>query len=285
MKERHFWWAITFIGLSWIANSIYAQSKQLKEPIFLDHYIETSANHDIITFYYLANKNDQRHLNYFLINHLNAYLEDEFIYSQEQPYNMQSFRHHVLRSKTIHLNSMDLAYHSPDKDFSFTNLSAIFSDGTSVDASIGDVTIHSNDPFFSSDSLRMHSSSSSNSGESSYQFEAIEPITINEISYSFYERFKDDLLITSNLAGSPSSIPVDEMDFPIHLEKGQQFTIKITPYQNASIVHPVMFPISVSGFSQQGEAFVTSEWYVNQPYLTQQDVNAIIRKKARRDSD
>ena len=59
MNARFFWVALSLIGISWIANSIYAYSKQLDEPIFLDHYIETALQDTIyMTFYYLTNKND-----------------------------------------------------------------------------------------------------------------------------------------------------------------------------------------------------------------------------------
>ena len=40
MKPRFFWIALILIGISWISNSIYAHSKQLDKPIFLDHYID-----------------------------------------------------------------------------------------------------------------------------------------------------------------------------------------------------------------------------------------------------
>ena len=65
MRERYFWAAIGLIAISWIVNSLYAQSKQLKEPVFLDHYIETAMDdHNYITFYYLTNKNDRSRITY-----------------------------------------------------------------------------------------------------------------------------------------------------------------------------------------------------------------------------
>ena len=40
--------ALGLIGVSWIVNSMYAYSKQLDEPIFLDHYIDVTVSGSLI---------------------------------------------------------------------------------------------------------------------------------------------------------------------------------------------------------------------------------------------
>lgn len=292
MKERYFWLALALIGISWITNSIYAQSKQLKEPIFLDHYIETTADdYNNLTFYYLANKNDQRHLNYFTINGLSAYAENEFIYLPDAPYNLQTFTHHVLRSKTINLSSIDFDYHYPDEDFIFSDVFAVFSDSTGIDASIGKVIVHPKEDYSNLDNppLLNTSSGGDTSGISHYRYEATEPLTIESMAYPFYEQFKDHISITSNRTGgsdsASSAIPLDDLVYPIYLDKGQQLRINFMLEEEMSIQNPIGFFLEISGTTQQEKEFTTSAWYSYQPYLTQSDVNSIIRAKTGRDAD
>lgn len=292
MKERYFWLAIALIGISWIANSIYAQSKQLKEPIFLDHYIETTADdYNQLTFYYLANKNDRRHLNYFTINGLSAYVENEFIYLPDAPYNLQTFTHHVLRSKTINLSSIDFDYHYPDNDMIFSDVFAVFSDGSGTDASIGEVVIHPKEDTTASRNSALHNKSSGGdtTGISFYLYEAPEALTIESMTYPFYEQFKDHISITSNRTGdsnsTSSAVALDDIVYPIHLEKGQLLRINFMPTDEMNIKNPLAFFLSISGTTQQEKAFTTSAWYNYQPYLSQSDVNSIIQAKTRRDAD
>ena len=81
MRESYFWVALGLIAISWIANSFYAHSKQLKEPVFLDHYIETTMDeHNYVTFYYLANKNDRSRIRYVEMGDLHGYPQNDFLY-------------------------------------------------------------------------------------------------------------------------------------------------------------------------------------------------------------
>ncbi|MBD7985441.1 hypothetical protein H9649_12645 [Sporosarcina sp. Sa2YVA2] len=292
MKERYFWLALALIGISWITNSVYAQSKQLKEPIFLDHYIETTADdYNNLTFYYLANKNDQRHLNYFTINGLSAYAENEFIYLPDTPYNLQTFTHHVLRSKTINLSSIDFDYHYPDEDLIFSDVFAVFSDSTGINAAIGEVVIHPKEDNSISGDLPLMSTSSSmdTSGNSNYRYVATEPLTIEAISYPFYENLIEHISITSNRSGRSDSnstdVNLEDIVYPIYLDKGQTLRINFKTREEKYIQNPIAFFLEISGTTKQEKAFTTSAWYNYQPYLTQSDVNSIIQAKTRRDAD
>src|SRR3954466_15744758 len=105
MNARFFWVALSLIGISWIANSIYAYSKQLDEPIFLDYYIETPLQDTIyMNFYYLTNKNDLTKATSVSAGEWVGYPEAQFFFD-EQVYNEQIFNNHVLRSINVQFNT------------------------------------------------------------------------------------------------------------------------------------------------------------------------------------
>ena len=185
MRERYFWAAIGLIAISWIANSLYAQSKQLKEPVFLDHYIETTMDdHNYITFYYLTNKNDRSQITYVELGELHGYPQNDYFYTDPSPTNIDTFTHHDLRSVTVQLNDFGVGRSDA---LTFNELTAYFADGvktTGITASIGEVIIHPKRyPILDeSDALQQPSGGSSSDGSSWDTFQASEPLAIEEIS-------------------------------------------------------------------------------------------------------
>lgn len=129
MKERVFWLFLGIIGLNWIANYLYADAKRLEEPVFLDHFIETTMNDEnYLTFYYLTNKDDRSHVNYVHMNEVPGYVESDMDYSTGMPTDIQSFRHYVLRKITVLVDGAALEYHASDGDFKFNEMEVFFSD-------------------------------------------------------------------------------------------------------------------------------------------------------------
>lgn len=123
MKPRFFWIALILIGISWISNSIYAHSKQLDKPIFLDHYIDVELQDYIyITFYYLTNKNDSSVVSSVSTGELIGYPEDPY-FTDEGIQNRQSFNNHVLRSVNVRF---DLEQPSVPEIYSFTEMDIFF---------------------------------------------------------------------------------------------------------------------------------------------------------------
>ena len=128
MRARFFWIALGLIGISWIANSIYAYSKQLDEPIFLDHYIETQLQDTIhMTFFYLTNKN-----NMATVTSVSAgeWFGHPGIYysSSEQVQNEQTFNNHVLRRIDVMFDTVQLDTSIHPENHSFTDLDVDFLD-------------------------------------------------------------------------------------------------------------------------------------------------------------
>ena len=145
MKARFFWVALSLIGISWTLNSFYAHSKQLDEPIFLNHYIETTMQENTyLTFYYLTNKNDTSHVSFVNMGTVGGYIVgDHFFYTPNLlDLNEQTFTHHVLRSIQVEFNSSDFETAVRDGDFSFDEMDVFFTDGREMTVPIGQVIVH-----------------------------------------------------------------------------------------------------------------------------------------------
>lgn len=285
MKERYFRMALGVIFISFIVNTLYAQSKQLKEPIFLDHFIETSLDdHNNITFYYLANKNDRSRISYMeLGGELHGYPQNDFLYMEASPPNIDTYTHHVLRSVTVQLDDFGVEHSDP---LTFNEITAHFMDEvktTVITASIGEVIIHPERyPIRDhSNALVQHSGGSSNDGSSWGTFQATEPLAIEKISFPFNQPIEDRFNFTIN--GKQTEQSLDSLELPIHLEKDKYLTMRISIQKN-NFTNPFDFAIRITGTTEQGHPFTNYAYYNLFPYLTQEDVKRIIEEKSGRDS-
>lgn len=282
MKERYFWAALGLIAISWIANSLYAHSKQLEEPIFLDHYIETTSDendHNYVTFYYLANKNDRSHINYIRLGDVEGFPQhDYFFTSTTAPHAIDVFNHQELRSITVNLRS----FSDNTEKQSFNEMAVFYSDGRSSTASIGEVIIHPK-RYWNGDTraLERPSSGSSNDGSSWDTFRATEPSAIEKIYFPFNEPIEDRFTFT--ISGKQTEQPLDSLKLPIQLEKDRSVTFRVN-FKEKSFVNPFAFAIRISGTTAEGKPFISYSHYNLFPYLTQDDVNRIIEDKTGRGS-
>ncbi|WP_339252317.1 hypothetical protein NSQ43_01090 [Sporosarcina sp. FSL W8-0480] len=280
MKERFFWIALGLIAASWAFNSLYAQSKQLTEPIFLDHYIEmTMGDYNYLTLYYLTNKNDRSRISHVRLGGLDGYPQNDFIYNDNSIYNIDTYRHHVLRSVSVRLQNFES---DSMTDFHLNDMVVYFSNGRHGTFSIGEVIIHPEGYFTQVEmKLEQPSGGSSNDGSSWYSFQATEPLKIEKISFPFNEPIEEQFNIT--ISGSQKDKSLESIELPIHLEKDKHLPLR-TNLKTKSFVNPFAFPIRISGTTDQGEPFTSYAHYHMYPYLTQEDVNRVIDKKSRRDS-
>lgn len=281
VRERYFWTALGLIAISWIVNSLYAHSKQLEEPIFLDHYLETTTDendHNYVTFYYLANKNDHSHINYIRLGDVEGFPQHDYFYTDTTaPHAIDTYNHQDLRSITVKLRSFN-----DEKDAqSFNEMVVFYSDGRSSTASIGEVIIHPNRFYASNDSrvLDQPSSGGSNDGSSWDTFRATEPLAIEKITFPFDEPIKDRFNFT--ISGKQTEQPLDSLKLPIQLEKDKSVTLRVN-FKEKSFVNPFAFAIRISGTTEQGKPFTNYAHYNLSPYLTQDDVNRIIEEKTGR---
>ncbi|MEK5040189.1 hypothetical protein [Sporosarcina sp. FSL K6-3457] len=301
MKGRFFWVALGLIGVSWVVNSMYAYSKQLDEPIFLDHYIDmVYQDHYYMTFYYLTNKNDTSS-----IVSMNA--GDSRAYPTEQSYgwngvdridNRQTFNHYVLRS-------VNVEFYNPYGDRledSFTEMDVVFSDGRVVTAPIGRIMTHPSTIDTRPLEHTSSGSSSDNTGQNYYR--TLEPLTIEAVEYSFQDDLQDDLSIKlhtlkgqlkskateaafSDLMDSEwNDLPGTDLEnviFPFHLKENDRISIHSKlPTTSTKVLNVTIY---ISGTTESGTDFTTTSGIITQPYLEKQDVAELIEAKTRGDTD
>lgn len=302
MKDRIFWGLLFLIGVSWIANNIYAHSKKLDEPIFLDHYVDTTLQEDVyLPLYYLANLHDTTTISYVTIHGIPNYvIQDNFYsnfgsnYDAEHNQNLQIFTHHALRNIQLQLNTFELENLLQDGQFTFNEIEVFFSDGKNMTVPIGEITVHADHSNYDSDVLNFISGSSSSDGSSKSTFRVTERLSIENIMFKYDDLLRDKLLIKINSQNQLTSddisntthtqgwtdvpgIDLQNIHLPYELEKDEMLYIhtqilpELTYYINSMIIF--------SGTTKTGETFTFSNWLINeQPYLSQKDVNKLIKK-------
>ncbi|WHT48542.1 hypothetical protein QNH10_01510 [Sporosarcina thermotolerans] len=129
--------------------------------------------------------------------------------------------------------------------------------------------------------LHSRSSGSSNDSSSWYSFQAIEPLSIEKILFPFNEPIEERFNFTINDSQKDKSL--ESLKLPIHIDKDKYLTLR-TNLKTNSFVNPYAFSIRIDGTTEQGKPFTSYAHYHMFPYLTQEDVNRVIDKKARRDS-
>ncbi|WP_342508093.1 hypothetical protein [Sporosarcina sp. FSL K6-2383] len=301
MKGHFFWVALSLIGISWMANSLYAYSKQLDEPIFLDHYIDMAyQDHLYVRFFYLTNKNDTSVINSMNAGDLSAYPEQSngFFNNTHQIYNHQDFGRYVLRS-------VDVEFYNPygdQLDYETTEMDVVFSDGRVVTTPIGHLMTH---PLhLNTRPLEQTSSGSNNHNFSQSYYRALEPLTIHSVEHSFKDDLQDDFFIKMNRPKTPLDSKAAEADFldsmdqewndlpglnlrnvafPIQLNEHDRISIHSKFPTNSTKVLNVN--IYMKGTTESGKDFTTTSGIFTQPYLEKQDVKAIIKAKTKGDTD
>ncbi|QTD40424.1 hypothetical protein [Sporosarcina sp. Te-1] len=283
MKERVFWSLLGIVGISWITNYFYADAKRLEEPIFLDHYVETTINGNYLTFYYLTNKDDDSRVNYVRMNGVDGYVENDAGFSTGGPANVQSFRHYVLRKINVAVNDASLESYAGDNDFKFNELEAFFSNYQDVKADIGEVVLKQPSTSESNNPLEPVSWGGSNQGDSFTGFNAHEPLQVESISMAIPQL--NDRFTFKLSGGEPAQqtkdgkgLPLGELQFPIRLKSGQQ--LNVTTYFGHSSDY-VESSYAVTGITDEEETFQSSGTLLIAPYLLQEDVQKIIKRKAR----
>ncbi|MRH43794.1 hypothetical protein GH741_14040 [Aquibacillus halophilus] len=306
MRERFLWAGITVIIMSWFGNYLYFQSQQLDEPIFLDHYYQmyhSEAVQEIpLTFYYLANKQNPMEVNYIEMNGIEAYPVSNnvgftmFNNNQPQINYRQEFTHHYLMEVTVTIrNDMDKVVNENDEAWSFNTMDVYFSNGEHINANIGEVVIqsHHNQPLV----LDTRSGGSSNQHRSAVSMVANQPIRIQDISVPF-DRLTDDVSIkvglneanSNKMISSPGvnqalDLPWEELQaptveaimFPFDLAKNDFMGLYMQFDSNRTSYY--QFDIQISGTRDDGQPFVSGVPINDQPYLDENDLDAIIETK------
>lgn len=309
MKERTLWIGITIIILSWIGNVLYFQSKQLTQPIFLDHYYETYMNDgQFLEFFYLSNKYEPLEVSHVIIDNVALYPADSGYWGMHQAstsaHIVNEYIQHNLMSVTLQLPSEGLPIKKGSNDvWSFNQLEVTFTNGQTIIADIGKVAIYGKYPDTGEFDFRYSSGSTDHSHEQ--VSDATESLQIDSIQIPFGEdiahdvslkvgfynkKFKD--LHEKEKSNNVSTVVVEDYDlqldedgfarndkiFPLQLEKNEW--LKISSLFNSNRREYFQFNIKIQGTNANGKLFGYWIPVTDYPYLTQQDVNELILEKS-----
>lgn len=294
MRPRLFWIVLSLIGLSWIVNSMYAYSKKLDNPIFLEHYVETSIQDSTpLTFYYLTNKNDTANIAFINMNGVQGHIQQDGFFFDEQPSNYntsQTFAHYALRNVHVEFPEQDLETALQNGDFTSKEIDVFFSDGRIITVPIGKVNIRLTEPI--NDALDIIEGTSGNDFNS-FTYEAQKDLTIDNITTNFQEELSERIALKVQFSRNTSQYLNEDWDalpgtgvatvnFPIELKKDEIVTV----YSQVASTNSYLEPSTIiSGTTKDGIAFENRNKFYQQPYLEQVDVNAIIQKRTEVDAD
>ncbi|MFS0821894.1 hypothetical protein [Bacillus sp. 1P02SD] len=304
MKGKIFWASILIITLSYIGNYIYFHTKQLDAPIFLEHFYELTMNEEdetTLPFYYLTNKSDQSNVNFIRIDGVEAYADSNgnFMWESQAPQFEQEYTHHYLKAVNVSFPSE----YEGDSPLSFSEIEVHFSDGKTVQANIGKVTLHKR--MENPNVLETRISSSSNQHREEKSMVALQPITIEKIEIPFASDLSDDILMKVDLeqkrlgeleklmtgANPPdwfdeerdkewSDLPgvlLNDNLLPLHLKQNEwiRFLMQFNPERDSYY----QFSIKLFGKTESGEEFVRELPINDQLDLDQKTINRIIKAK------
>lgn len=282
MKEKIFWAMIAIISISFVINTLYAESKRLTEPVFLNHYIETTAQDEMfITFYYITNRDDPSTVSHVDMDGVNSYTINDYDFFAFQDvnqsiYNVQTFTHYALRSFRVGIDSFIFEDAFVDGVYKFTDMTVHFNDRTDVTTSIGEVIINEyEDNKVHDDLLTTFSQVESGDDGVIYSFSAKEEATYEDVEIPFGDIFRDLLQISLNTESSfPNTYIYEEesnftgtdlkdIEFPFTLEeKYLQIEIKLSQ----EFIGVIDFPITFSGMTDSGKKFTSAFQANNQGY-------------------
>lgn len=279
MTGRIFWVSLVIIIISWTANTIFAYSKQLDAPIFLDHYFNTVIqDNDVLTLYYLTNKNDPAVITHVNLGDMTAYVtNNEFNFENDVDPNIDVFTHHGLRALHIELDPIAMEAALIDGPFTFNEIDIGFSDGQYLTVPIGKITLNSDFPV--DNVLSSIRSSGSSDGSSEYFYQADKALSIDNISVDFEEVLQDYLTIQINKI----NIASQDITYPISLEKDEK--IHIQTKISTDFTGLLNSFITISGTTESNKNFTSFVPLSSQlPELKRKDINNIIKDKGGGDS-
>jgi len=308
LKEKILWIGLLIVFISWIGNYLYFQSKQLDQPIFLDHYYETyMQDASTLTFYYLSNKTDDAVINHVTIDGIDLYpvLDHGLVWSSSPTFE-QEFTHQYLKSVTLDFAPVPFPLKETDDAWSFEEITVTFTNGQTLTTHIGEVRVFEN--LQNHELFNFHSGSTSSEHIHQEIMVATKPLTVEAIQIPFEELVEevdvkvnvDTKLIKENeslrqresTAGWQGPFGVlewheikgisshEEKLFPFQLERDNwlQLSMQMNPNHKSY----VDFGVEITGTTDDGKPFMRKSTIIEHPTLTQKVLNEIIDEKTRR---
>jgi len=306
LRERILWGGLVIVILSWTGNYLYFQAQQLEQPIFLEHYYETSMREqDTIefTFYYLSNKRNPSEVLYVNVDGVDGYPAPETDFQMwttttNVPQYEQEFSHHYLKSVVLQFQSSFLPIKKgSDVIWSFDKIDVTFKDGQTITADIGNVKVYGDEPDY--EIFDEQISSSSNQHWSQKSMVTTQPLTIEEITVPFPKEVAKDVYVKLNLTQLPSSkyeedepewfedlvdlkrnkmegISIAAPIFPLSLKENDWLQLSMRFNPNRESYYD--FGIEMKGTTDENNPFLYKAPIIDSPYFSQQKVDDIIKE-------
>ncbi|WP_153732833.1 hypothetical protein [Sporosarcina obsidiansis] len=287
MKVRLFWVIMALIGISWVANFIYAQSQKLEQPVFLNHFIDVRTyDNQYVTFYYLTNKEDQSFIQVVELGDIRGL--PERVGSNDGVREIDQFGRYSLREVTVQFSpEMSGTPTAPQR---FTEMNVYFSEEKPTTYPIGQIVFH---PW--EEQVQPFTFVSTHAGiHMEERVRIAEPIMIESVNNSFENELRDHLFVklqsAQDFASEQTAYEYGDKEwnevkgtdaravkFPVKLKTDDWLAIKsfIDPE-----LHAVLdMAIGLKGKTDTGEPFTVPAGYMYYPHLDKQAVQTIIRER------
>ncbi|REJ09053.1 hypothetical protein [Halobacillus trueperi] len=296
MKGKTFILALLIIAISWGGNLWFYQSKQLEEPIFLEHFYGGAG---VFELYYLTNRGDPaRVVSVEFSDGTTLYAESDYYgFPNDNPAygpDVRSRSTHYLLKKT-RFDEQQMRELGVDHEGEAT---IQFNGGKTITADIG--TVESSELSKGNGIFRQQSSSGSSNGRSFRSYTVKEELEIESMSSPFpevHDDFKMKLYTPSiDSTGTPdgggprtyskeldkgwsevAGASMKNIDFPIEMERGER--IRLTMQEKTDAIRSYSFSIQMEGTTKSGEPFTQNFLVSNDPQFSPEQMELLIERR------
>lgn len=201
--KRNVLWLVVIILIvgSWTGNVWYYDRSQLEEPLFLRHHITMFGNvHDHIELQYLENKNEGIQVSWIQI--------DELPQLRFQLFERSSYTHQVRKIAAADWSPEELNLEE-NTPLTIHEIIVHYNNGESKRVPIGEINVLWRQPV-NHDPLEVASSGGSSDGTGFTAVRATQPLTVEDIDYTFRDKMPSFELKLANTS-------LDELTYPIQL--------------------------------------------------------------------
>ncbi|MBX0356095.1 hypothetical protein [Halobacillus sp. Nhm2S1] len=296
MKGKTFLISLLIVAISWGGNLWFYQSKQLEEPVFLEHFY---GGIGMFELYYLTNRDDPaRVMSVEFSDGTTLHAKsDYYAFQNENPAygpDIQSRSSHYLL-KSVVFDEQKMRELSVDHRGRAT---IHFNNGETTVADIGKVT--SSEHREGNGIFRQQSSSSSSNGRSFRSYTVVEDLKIESMTSPFPEVDEDlkKKLYTPSIGttGTPdgggprthnkelneewsrvAGAPLEEVQFPIEMKRGDG--IRLTMQEKPDAIRAYSYEIEMTGTTENGYPFTQPFYVTNDPQLTPEQMELLIERR------
>ncbi|MEX3624447.1 hypothetical protein [Viridibacillus arvi] len=278
MKAKWFWGAISIILISWLGNTLYYQSKQLKDPIILSSYINIISDYErTFSIFYLTNKGENMEAMSLRLGQETLYpLGNDsyfgemgnYVALQESYYT--EYIHHYLKKVDFNIDEEQLAYLKSTK-INANKILMEFSGHRSLNANIEHFEIHNEPRSIKSD---FSSGSVDNIGNVTEDVQLLEDAHMKKLELP--QEIASLYKVNVGKSGEGAMTPIEDQSWPMDVKAKERI---ITQYKRKSKVQPgkyidadILMPATNKKNKEMGYVF----HFRSEPSLTQRQVNQLV---------